>query len=1470
MKTKKLLVTLILLFVGSISAFSLTNNSPGDDNPEGETGTTPDLTALQAAYNNITDSIKPECLNHEFYAAVAQTTIYSAIKDTLANTNHTAAQDFIDNMLLQLKREINKAPFSYVLNNIQTWYQTYYGPKSSSDYTAAAYEEIFNNSDFGALKIKADSIINIKYIGEEDKIPVIEIYGEPDSIGEGGIRIPGQTGIIRQCTECRSNVTKSFDNKKLILKDLLERIEKNSEYDNIKQGLYYTTPKKWYDDAPDFTYETHNFTLIILYINYLNEEISFADLKMGYKESIDYLENTVNNYFTEEERNDSNEDWKGANDAITNFTTLLSNTKIDPKTGKYTFNSNTYSSLSLMQDEMDKEQQVMQMAVNHLDLLLSNLKETLQKQIETAKELYPLLNSSGDYYKKLYDAIEAVQISDEKKILSIYENAIQALTSKYTEVLEYYEGLQTTLKTSIENAEKLNEEYNDGKLTETITKAKIISEKAEATETEILNATKELAKQTTLIFSRYNLKNSRDSLTNYQTLYSDKDDAMKKLLEDSENPSEETINAFIEQIREKLKQTVATWEADTTNLGKQIEASISYYNRWHETREEVEQLKPAYEKAQTVYDENTTIDRRNIVALEGAYAELYDVYVLVGGNSDAFISRENLIKKIAEAEAYYKKYQYNELQRLINLAKSYTNNDTKYLLDQQITNLTVGMENTEKQYKLIVENLTVQIKTTQNKLEERYEIEDIPASYTALVKTVTDSLTIDTQTNETECTNITILQNYYLSLQEVVKLTDEAWLEAVSKLAQAITETRNKQETTYPDKKDLKTAIELAQAKYENITATIYSTISAVDNIRKDLDKALVAVEGVARRNIADLFITAYQNVSRDFEKYGPDDKSLDYSNAKSYLEGKKSLYEELNTGSNDIPYSLDELNQYCDSINTVKSIYKLFCNSASTLELNILSAMEKDSMYYNKKYTPGDNTENILDKAINAAYDALKNSQSKEIIDEHNFALKDSVSVTKLSYERALSALKKSSNMAKAKHKMYYGSTTSESEIMTVYDEAQILIKDAVTFIKSLDDMTVKLDTCYKHAEDSCALKETEIQQIINLSDTLNVLMVDEAFDEIIAEAINARYSNDGRIAAINTQLKSLQTEFSLQSQKYDDAVTALQVTLADAKELSNKQANESLGTAIAETETIVSKADKTTTKASTYKMLIDANESLKAIVESINQEIGEKLEEAHSNLVQAREQALAKHNLYYGIKETESEIMEVYKESEAYLESNNLDEILAMIDSVNNSYTAASVSCAQKEAELDNLIRKSNPLAVLMEDTEFAEIIKVASECRYRMDGRILAIDSIRPSLKETYDGNSTQYDDAVYELGDSIAEARLLLTKIKDEILQNVITTAEQAFAAAGKTSAASTKYSDLTIQITALAKEMERVRELIEIVTSIDAVNIEDKEVEIYTTQGFLVKRVKLSDNDLLQGIPDGVYIVDGKKVYIHAK
>ena len=381
---------------------------------------------------------------------------------------------------------------------------------------------------------------------------------------------------------------------------------------------------------------------------------------------------------------------------------------------------------------------------------------------------------------------------------------------------------------------------------------------------------------------------------------------------------------------------------------------------------------------------------------------------------------------------------------------------------------------------------------------------------------------------------------------------------------------------------------------------------------------------------------------------------------------------------------------------------------------------------------------------------------------------------------------------------------------------------------------------------------------------------MADEIFDETIAEAVNARYSNDGRISAIGIHLESLQTAFDLQCQKYDDAITALQATLTTAKELLGKQANEALGVGIAEAEAIANKADKTSTKASTYKELTDANESLKAIVESINQEIGKKLEEAHNNLVQAREQALAKHNLYYGIKETESEIMEVYKESEAYLESDNLNDILAMIDSVNNSYTAASVSCAQKEAELDNLIRKSSPLATLMEDAEFAEIIKVASDCRYRLDGRILAIDSICPSLKETYTDNSTRYDDAVYELGDSIAEARLLLTKMKDEILQNAITTAEQAFAAAGKTSAASTKYSELTIQITALAKEMERVRKLIEIATSIDAINIEDKEVEIYTTQGFLVKRVKLSDNDPFRNIPDGVYIVDGKKVYIHAK
>ena len=70
----------------------------------------------------------------------------------------------------------------------------------------------------------------------------------------------------------------------------------------------------------------------------------------------------------------------------------------------------------------------------------------------------------------------------------------------------------------------------------------------------------------------------------------------------------------------------------------------------------------------------------------------------------------------------------------------------------------------------------------------------------------------------------------------------------------------------------------------------------------------------------------------------------------------------------------------------------------------------------------------------------------------------------------------------------------------------------------------------------------------------------------------------------------------------------------------------------------------------------------------------------------------------------------------------------------------------------------------------------------------------------------------------------------------------------------------------LQTDLLAVEMERVRQAIE-ASSIDAVQAGDREVEVYTIEGYLVKRVRLSDPDAFRFLPEGIYIVDGKKMFL---
>ncbi|RGN51284.1 MULTISPECIES: hypothetical protein [unclassified Bacteroides] len=1468
MKTKKLLVTLILLFVGGISAFSLTNNSPGDDNPVDKSKLT-DALALAKQKTEDTDK-------KEYYPKLDS---WEAYKDAATINEKTDATEVeVENATLTLNRAIKKAPFDYVLANIDTWYETYYGekPVEASDPTGyAAYMKVWNESDFKILKETADNILT-NYQGQEENINDEEIDGGEDIIDEDKLDdngkptiTPGKPGIIQQSKDCR-DITALFTNKKATLESRIDTIDGNKKYNEIRNKENYTIPKGWYTSKPDFSYTDHNLTSVILYINYINDEISFVDLKSIYLSSITSAEKETNSYFTEEEQTESNEAWKGAIQAVNNFETKINGAEINPASGQYTFNDTIYSSLIDMQKKMNEAQAEILNIATQLENKLSDFKTELQKAINTAKRLYMQLKSSEDgesSYQKLNKAITEAEkeATTSTKILSTYQNAIQAIQKVYQESKNYYDGLVEQLQTVTDAAKTNNQIWSDAALGTEIATAEGILEKAKSIETaeiEIVNSTTRLQDATSLADSKFKMNKGVNTLKTYQSIYGDEDNAMATLITEANNAATIVdIENLILRINTKITDTEKAWTTAKTNLEDKIEASKAYYTNSGAIKD-LEELKEAYEQAQNILTDNSQENQRNIKALSDAFTALNEVFIRLGGESDPFEARQNLIRKIDEAKECYAKYNYESLGIVIRTAESYKNSDTKYILQEQFTLLEKEIKTTKEQYTIIIGRLDTQYKVTNAKIKERYADEDIPQEYKDKLEAVAADLAAKEESGDEDervCTDIPTLQGYYSYLQNIVSDTDAQWNKAISNFWDAILEADLKFSSNYPDNEILKKAIEDARAEYDKIHDD-YKTIASVQQLQKNLDLALATVESADRRNIADQFIKEYNEIDANFQTYGSDEKSPNTSNAKVYLNENHDLFEELKGQT--IIYSLNELTEFVNEAKQVKEAYLLFCKVAATLDTTILNATEYKTKYY------GDESETGLDKAIERATWARQESFCLDSIETSNFALKDTMAVTERLYRNTLSTMKVARNTAKAKHNTYYGSNVTESEIMTAYNEAEQLL--TVTLIRQLEAMTTTLNECYREAERICTEKELEIQRLINQADTLNVLMADEIFDETIAEAVNARYSNDGRISAIGIHLESLQTAFDLQCQKYDDAITALQATLTTAKELLGKQANEALGVGIAEAEAIANKADKTSTKASTYKELTDANESLKAIVESINQEIGKKLEEAHNNLVQAREQALAKHNLYYGIKETESEIMEVYKESEAYLESDNLNDILAMIDSVNNSYTAASVSCAQKEAELDNLIRKSSPLATLMEDAEFAEIIKVASDCRYRLDGRILAIDSICPSLKETYTDNSTRYDDAVYELGDSIAEARLLLTKMKDEILQNAITTAEQAFAAAGKTSAASTKYSELTIQITALAKEMERVRKLIEIATSIDAINIEDKEVEIYTTQGFLVKRVKLSDNDPFRNIPDGVYIVDGKKVYIHAK
>ena len=267
---------------------------------------------------------------------------------------------------------------------------------------------------------------------------------------------------------------------------------------------------------------------------------------------------------------------------------------------------------------------------------------------------------------------------------------------------------------------------------------------------------------------------------------------------------------------------------------------------------------------------------------------------------------------------------------------------------------------------------------------------------------------------------------------------------------------------------------------------------------------------------------------------------------------------------------------------------------------------------------------------------------------------------------------------------------------------------------------------------------------------------------------------------------------------------------TVETAAELLERTADESLAGLLAQAEDMVGHLDPMEEGAVVYAELIAATGSLKGKVDELNQMLADNLACLHKALADAREDALSKHVFYYGADRESSEIMDVYRRSESYLEYTDTMAICLMTDTVSRCHREASVACSKKEAEILDVIGKSEPLVVLMADQTIAEAISRSQDALEVEDGRIPALEAVWPELSEKYKDNAALYDRAMLALNDSIIRAEALLLQVKDEALKAAVALAEGALSRADKTSEAATLYADLQLTTVGLAKEIERVR------------------------------------------------------------
>lgn len=1393
-------------------------------------------------------------------------------------------QEMLDNTTLALNKAFRKAPFEYVKSNCMNWYESFFGKADAGngEYSSEEWQQVFDNSDYASILSRATSILTT-YSGREQEITYDQIWKVGGSASDESQE--NVDGIIPMTEELIPDQKRSYKNSVMALRDILKSIKEDDSgaYDALKEKSLYQIPLGWFQpsdwevkDSEDFSFDekTHNQTFVNIYLDRLNTEISFINVVFTYRATVTFVNGEINRYFGEDEQAPENEDWKLVNDTISEFVTLLEGLTYNAETGEYTCGGSVYPSLEKLQAFLNDHQATIQNIPQNLENKRATYEQNLRDFIAVAQKLYAHLggdgNGKGETISKsnLLEAINeaTTAVNNGSSFLSNYTEEYTALKSVYDVVYEAYQGLVIALQDVLANAKEENQKWNDDELADAILSAEALIKKAEqveAMDSEISSATENLQTSVKIATVRFTLNENLEQVKEYQKIYGDEDQSLQALLEESASVS--GLDALVAQnkkVQEKLKAVEEAYQSACEQLLDRIEDSKRYYEAWKDARD-MEALKEAYEKAEGIYSANSTEESKNILALQNAYKELDDIYAELGGYSDPFEARQELIALIAEAEVYWKKYRYDDLRNAINEANRNVNSETRYILNQQIANLKTEIENAKLQYANIVERVTTQYTQTEQKMSMRYG-EDLQEEDRNFLKMVNDSIQQSpTVEGELVCTNVPLLQEYYRDLQTLAENADKLWEEAVKNFYTAIQEADLLYNSTYPDDENLRDAIAHAQSEYTKI-AENYLTIASVEGLQEALEQEVARVETNDRRGVANQFIRLYAEISKKFETYGSDEKSPHTSAAKTYLETNKEMYDELANLSGDdiIIYTLPELMAFVNEATAVRDAYYLFCGAADMLDATIKNAEDYNGKYYEDRLE-----DNNLYRTIEKAKWARFESLNMDSLECYNYALQDTLAQTAVGYRKTLQTMNASRSLARSKHIIYYGSASEESEIMDAYNKAEAYVNDLC--FTHLEKMTVELDTCYRYAEDSCAVLETEIQQVIDDAESLNKLMNDTDFDRIIAAAINARYSNDGRIAAIRENIVVLQKECDDQKAKYKEATATLNTHISDARKLLNKLYDKTLESSIVTAEKVASKADWELSDAVSYTVVMETGNMLLTEQDRVNQVLAEKLAEIWQTLKVARDEAFARNTLYYGSDNTDNEIMKVYNESTPYLESDDLNAIALMIDSVNNSYVTAAVRCLNLEAEIDNLVRKASPLATLMEDESLSTLIKEATDSRNVAEARILAIDAVLQRLREAYESNAALYDQSMYDLNDSIQIANELILKHYDVALEKAIAQAEDALENAGKTSSSCTKYAVLQEQIKSLAAEMERVRQEM-ITTSVDAVHHGNREVNIYTLEGYFVKRVRLSDPNAFRNIPKGVYIVDGKKMVLPQK